>query len=88
MQQPSEEAVKDSIKEMLASAMALGMAFSDKQIVGDLYDSQHVSLINDIEVLAESVKQFLNVNNLGDVSVEDLLPLYKEIVTQLPTRAA
>ncbi len=82
--QNNTEIVVDSLKNMLARAMLLGMSVGQKGISDSVFDEKNSGLVFDVASLAESTHKFLLASGLDQVETDSVIPLYKEISTQRP----
>lgn len=84
MQERQEERTIESLKEMLATAIALGMACSPDLISGSVLDEERSSIVGQMKALHRAVGVFLESAGI-EKSADDALPVFQELVSQLPT---
>ncbi|PHM28004.1 hypothetical protein [Xenorhabdus budapestensis] len=78
-----EDSVINALKEMMARAVMLGLSCSENKMQGSILDEQNVDIVSKLMSLYESTNHFLTVAGI-EKAADEILPLYKEIISQLP----
>lgn len=84
MNEEQEKKNVDSLREMLATAISLGMICSNNLIAGSILDEKRKDIVVKMEDLYHSISAFLAVSGI-EVSADEALPVFKELVSQLST---
>lgn len=74
--------VTNSMKDLIAAAMMLGMKVSERSYKDTLFDDTNEPIIDSITSLTEQVKKFLSHCKIDDIDENNIIPLYQEIMRQ------
>ncbi|WP_340621274.1 hypothetical protein [Xenorhabdus siamensis] len=78
-----EDSVINILKEMMAKAVMFGLSCSENKMQVSILDDQNVDIVSKLMSLYESTNHFLTVAGI-EKSADEILPLYKEVISQLP----
>ncbi|MCC8366066.1 hypothetical protein J8V57_07190 [Xenorhabdus sp. PB61.4] len=78
-----EDSFINALKEMMAKAMMLGLSCSENKMQVSILDDQNIEIVSKLISLYESTNNFLVIAGI-EKSADEILPLYKEIISQLP----
>ncbi|WP_319925458.1 hypothetical protein [Xenorhabdus littoralis] len=83
MESKVEDSVINALKEMMAKAVMLGLSCSEDKMQGSILQEKNTDIVSKLTSLYQSTNNFLAVAGI-DKSADEILPLYNEIISQLP----
>ena len=74
--------IRDSLQEMLAASMMVGMSAAGSRFSGTISDDKNAPLLESINLLNDKTKAFISNADLSGLNECDVIPLYEEILNQ------
>jgi hypothetical protein len=67
------------LQQIIAESMYAGSLLADKNYGGEINSNSNKSFVNSILKLKDLVQEFTAHNNLGNIDLDAIFPLHKEI---------
>lgn len=83
MEMNNQSLITDAMKEMVASAVMLGLSCSAQSMQGSILDESNDDIVQKIMSLHRATGDFLIIAGL-DNTADEIMPLFREIIFQLP----
>ncbi|KMW74684.1 hypothetical protein TI10_02645 [Photorhabdus luminescens subsp. luminescens] len=83
MEGKDEDLVINALKEVMARAVMLGLSCSENKMQGSILDEQNADIVSKFMSLYQSTDKFLTAVGITKTA-DEILPLYKEIISQIP----